>query len=596
VALDRIVRNDEGQTFLLTLAMSPHVLEHVFADQQLPTGWTGSLVDQSTHIIARNEDSDHYLGRSVTAPAARAMAHSQEGVVDSVSQLGQPTLLAFTRSNLTGWWLLVGLPEGEAALPIDRAVTLLAPLIFALLGGGALLVALTLRRVGASLRTVAELAARVGRGEAVEAMTTGVSETDAIARVLHSASVKLRERDAELRRAAHLLEQRVEARTAELAAAHNQLAQSQKLEAVGQLTGGVAHDFNNLLTIIRSSIDFLQRPDLSEERRQRYIRAIADTVERASKLTGQLLAFARRQPLKPEVFDVDERVRNTVDLVTPLVGPLVQITIHPCSDACYAYADPGQLETALVNLLINARDAMNGEGEISVAVSWAEAIPAVRGHPPRRGAFVAIRVADTGEGIAPDRIEAIFEPFYTTKGVGKGTGLGLSQVFGFVKQSDGEVEVQSAPGAGAAFTIYLPRSTDAPMAGAPKVYAPARQIGRGGCILVVEDNEAVGQFSTEMIQDLGYSTVWVSNAADALAMLEAADRRFDLVFSDVIMPGMNGVDLAREIKMRNATLPVILTSGYSDVLASQEGREFELVQKPYSAETLARALHRAMAE
>jgi signal transduction histidine kinase/CheY-like chemotaxis protein len=458
-----------------------------------------------------------------------------------------------------------------------------------------LLVALTMRRVGASLRTVAELAARVGRGEAVETMTTGISETDVIAQVLHSASVKLRERDAELRRAAHLLEQRVEARTAELETAHNQLAQSQKLEAVGQLTGGVAHDFNNLLTIIRSSIDFLQRPDLSDERRQRYIRAIADTVERASRLTGQLLAFARRQPLRPEVFDVDERVRNTVALVTPLVGALVRITIHPCPDSCYAYADPGQLETALVNLIINARDAMKGEGEISIAVSWTEHVPAVRGQPARRGGFIAIRVVDTGEGIAPDRIDAIFEPFYTTKAVGKGTGLGLSQVFGFAKQSDGEVEVQSAPGAGAAFTLYLPRSADAPMASPPNSAAPAHPVGRGGCILVVEDNEAVGQFSTEMIQDLGYSTVWVTNAADALAMLEASERKFDLVFSDVIMPGMNGVDLAREIKRRNATLPVILTSGYSDVLVSEEGRGFELVQKPYSAETLAIALHRAMA-
>ena len=240
--------------------------------------------------------------------------------------------------------------------------------------------------------------------------------------------------------------------------AEEALRQSQKMEAVGQLTGGVAHDFNNLLTIIRSATDFLRRRDLTDERRRRYIDAISDTVDRASKLTGQLLAFARRQPLAPQVFDVGLQVEGIAQLIRPLVGGRIQIGIEIRDPDCFAMADIAQFETSLINLAVNSRDAMDGEGLISISVEKANAIPASGTSEKRDGKFIAISVADTGAGIPPDKLTSIFEPFYTTKEVGKGTGLGLSQALGFAKQSGGEIVVASRVGEGSTFTIFLPQA------------------------------------------------------------------------------------------------------------------------------------------
>lgn len=374
------------------------------------------------------------------------------------------------------------------------------------------------------------------------------------------------------------------------------LRQSQKMEAVGQLTGGVAHDFNNLLTIIRSATDFLRRRELPEERRRRYVDAISETVERASKLTAQLLAFARRQPLKPQVFNVGNQVEAVAQLIRPLVGGRIGIEVELTDTDCFAIADIAQFETALINLAVNGRDAMDGEGQLTIGVRKAHAIPALRAQSARSGDFVAIAMTDTGTGIAAEQLEAIFEPFFTTKEVGKGTGLGLSQAFGFAKQSGGDIAVESPPGAGATFTIYLPQaeipqdSTEAAAAASE----PATR-GRGYRVLVVEDNDDVGRFSTELLEDLGYTVRRVANAHAALAILAADEFSADLVFSDVIMPGMNGVELAGVIRDRYPGLPVVLTSGYSNVLAENAHHGFELIQKPYSVELLSRILRKAIA-
>jgi PAS domain S-box-containing protein len=375
------------------------------------------------------------------------------------------------------------------------------------------------------------------------------------------------------------------------------LRQSQKMEAVGQLTGGVAHDFNNLLTIIRSATDFLRRRELPEERRRRYIDAISDTVERASKLTTQLLAFARRQPLKPQVFDVGVQVENVAQLVRPLVGPRIQIDVEIGDFDAFTIADVGQFETALINLAINARDAMDGEGGLKIAVRKVRAIPALRAQPARSGDFIAVSVTDTGTGITAANLDAIFEPFFTTKDVGKGTGLGLSQAFGFAKQSGGEIAVASLPGHGATFTIYLPQAaapaSEAEIAG---IKSEPAATGRGYRVLVVEDNDDVGAFSTELLEDLGYAVRRASDARAALALLAEDEFAVDLVFSDVIMPGMNGVELAGVLRERYPGLPVVLTSGYSNVLAENAHHGFDLIQKPYSVEALSRVLRKAISE
>ncbi|MDH2310829.1 PAS domain S-box protein [Methylobacterium brachiatum] len=387
-------------------------------------------------------------------------------------------------------------------------------------------------------------------------------------------------------------------------ALEEQLRQSQKMEAVGQLTGGVAHDFNNLLTVIKSSTDLLKRPSLSEERRSRYVDAISDTVDRAAKLTSQLLSFARRQALRPTVFDAAQSVAAIADMVRTLTGARIRVETDTDTgqDAdgerlpCHVDADPSQFDTALVNLVVNARDAMQGEGRLRIAVRRAARIPTLRSHPAVPGDFVAVSVSDTGGGIEPDLLERIFEPFFTTKGVGHGTGLGLSQVFGFAKQSGGDVAVDSEVGAGTTFTLFLPRSADG------SAREPARDDpgplpeGHGTPVLVVEDNVEVGAFATQALGELGYQAVWVKDAQAALAEIEASGQRFEVVFSDVVMPGMNGVDLAREIRRRWPYLPVVLTSGYSHVLAFEGTDGFPLLGKPYSVADLSRALRKALRE
>ncbi|UFS87457.1 PAS domain S-box protein [Bradyrhizobium daqingense] len=375
------------------------------------------------------------------------------------------------------------------------------------------------------------------------------------------------------------------------------LRQSQKMEAIGQLTGGVAHDFNNLLTIIRSATDFLRRRELPEERRRRYVDAISETVERASKLTAQLLAFARRQPLKPQIFNVGSQVEGVAQLVRPLVGGRIEIVVEIDDADCFTVADIAQFETALINLAVNARDAMNGEGRLAIAVRKVQGIPSLRAQLARSGDYVAISVSDSGGGIAPEHLESIFEPFFTTKEVGKGTGLGLSQAFGFAKQSEGDIAVTSARGQGATFTIYLPQAqSPATAKEAAALTHEAAATGRGYRVLVVEDDDEVGRFSTELLEDLGYVVRRVANANAALAILGENEFAVDLVFSDVIMPGMNGVELAGIIRERYPGLPVVLTSGYSNVLAENAHRGFELIQKPYSVEALSRILRKAISE
>jgi PAS domain S-box-containing protein len=368
------------------------------------------------------------------------------------------------------------------------------------------------------------------------------------------------------------------------------LVQAQKLEAIGRLTGGVAHDFNNLLTVIRASADFLRRPGLSEEKRARYVDAIAETAGRAATLTSQLLAFARRQTLKPEVFDVGARLRGLHQIIGTTIGGTVQVDVNLPDIAQWVEADPSQFETAVLNMVINARDAMPQGGQITISVRGVQAVPAVRGHSAAPGDFVAIEIADSGTGMEADTLTRVFEPFFTTKAVNKGTGLGLSQVYGFAKQSRGEVDVRSELGIGTTFTLYLPRShttggeTSEAQAPIDLSVVPARRI------LLVEDNQGVGHFAAGLLKELGQTVTWVGDAQTALDALTQDPSAFDIVFSDVVMPGMSGIELGHAIRARWPDLEVVLTSGYSHVIAEEGAHGFNLLRKPYSIDGLLGAL------
>jgi PAS domain S-box-containing protein len=395
-----------------------------------------------------------------------------------------------------------------------------------------------------------------------------------------------------LRQVHENLEERVAQALAERSQIEEQLRQSQKLEAIGQLTGGVAHDFNNLLTVIRSSTDFLKRPNLPEERRRRYVEAISDTVDRATRLTGQLLAFARRQALRPEVFSVCDAVRSISDMMSTLTGTHISIEFALPETPCFVKADPTQFDTAIVNIAANARDAMGQSGRLTVAVCTVEVLPVIRSHAAVPGSYVAVSLTDTGCGIPPDEHESIFEPFFTTKDTGKGTGLGLSQVFGFAKQSGGEIAVESTPGKGTTFTLYLPRIEAIE---SPRQVESSLSLfdGKGLRVLVVEDNSSLGLFAIEMLTDLGYESVLACDAQAALDHLAENADYFHVVFTDVVMPGMSGIELAQRVRSLYPDLPVVLTSGYSHVLARNGTYGFELLHKPYSVEQVSQVLQKA---
>lgn len=379
-------------------------------------------------------------------------------------------------------------------------------------------------------------------------------------------------------------------RQAELETAKEQFRQAQKMEAIGQLTGGIAHDFNNLLTIISTSLQLLQKPGLADDRRQRFLGSISSAVVRASKLTGQLLAFARRQSLQPVVFDATGNVLAIQEMLQTLAGSRIEIVLEHDAEACVVDVDPAQFDATIVNLVANARDAMDGIGTIRISTDRVFDIPAHRAHSSVTGEFVAISVSDVGVGIAPELLDRVFEPFYTTKPVGQGTGLGLSQVFGFAKQSRGDVRVDSALGRGTTVTVYLPVSgrplkpQDLPV---PESAIATSAFGR---LLYVEDNADVAAATMAILEDVGYVVVGVDNGNAALEHLANDKAGFAAVMSDVMMAPMDGVTLARRIKADHPTLPILLCSGYSSFLASTQEHGFKVLPKPFTVEQLSVAL------
>jgi CheY-like chemotaxis protein len=279
-------------------------------------------------------------------------------------------------------------------------------------------------------------------------------------------------------------------------------------------------------------------------------------------------------------------------MVRTLVGASIDVRLDLKCENCFIEADVGQFETALINIAVNARDAMDGAGMLSIVTETVAEIPADHWHEKVPGDYVAISVQDEGRGIPAELVGQIFEPFFTTKEVGKGTGLGLSQVYGFVKQSGGEVRVESAEGQGTAISLYLPRAEKNPNEGSCEHELPAEQGFRPLNVLVVEDNKQVGAFAAQLLGELGHQARLAEHAAEALAVLELEASAFDLLFTDVVMPGMNGVELARTVRQRWPYLRIVLTSGYSHILAEEGSHGFELLQKPYSMQGICDILER----
>jgi PAS domain S-box-containing protein len=376
----------------------------------------------------------------------------------------------------------------------------------------------------------------------------------------------------------------------QLQRAHDQLAQAQKMEAIGQLTGGVAHDFNNLLMVVSGQAEILRGRLGEDARAKRALDAISASAKRGEELTRHLLSFARRQRLETAPLSLSDQVSKLKELLGASLPPSVQLVVDVSSALWTINADASELELALLNMVVNARDAMPDGGVITIAAQNAT-LAADASEPAISGEFVALTVSDTGQGIAPDILPRVFDPFFTTKEVDKGTGLGLSQVYGFAQQSGGRIVVSSELGHGTTFTLYLPRSDGQPVSA---IASEPVETVTGLTILVVEDNPEVADTAVSLLEQLGHK---VSLAANAQAALKAvASGPPDLVFTDIVMAGtLDGLGLARKLRLEHPGLPILLATGYSQAL-QDTATEFPVLRKPYSLTDLSRAVSAILAQ
>ncbi len=466
---------------------------------------------------------------------------------------------------------------GDAALKFPFVIFIPAVVVTTFLGGWRPgVAAATLAGVIANLTLIAPRGSILPSwpegwiAMAFYALTVGVDI--ALIQAMMTAFARAAAAERELRLLNDELERRVADRTealerqvAERDAAQNQLRQMQKMELIGQLTGGIAHDFNNMLAVVIGSLDMARRRKNEPERVMAYVDNATEGAKRAAQLTTRLLAFSRQQPLAPKVFDANKLIEDMSEFLQRTIGESVRVETVLSRDLWRAFADPAGVESAVVNLAINARDAMPDGGRLTIETANANLDDRyARAHAEvQPGQYAMISLTDTGIGMPPQVVERALEPFFTTKGVGRGTGLGLSQVYGFVKQSGGHVSIYSELGQGTTVKIYLPRHLGAEknLASVPTDFATPSAV-EDEIILVVEDEAGVRQMSVDALRDLGYTVVQAADANQALRQL-AVQPRVDLLFTDVVMPEMNGRQLADKARELRPNLKVVYTTGYT---------------------------------
>jgi PAS domain S-box-containing protein len=456
------------------------------------------------------------------------------------------------------------------------------------------------RRKDASISYLEGSASRWKSGSRsfVTVILRDINERRATDAALRQSEGEARSAAAALKDLNQTLEERVQDRTSQLMKAEEALRHSQKMESIGNLTGGIAHDFNNLLQVISGNLALLKRDVLGNAAAERRVQNAMDGVSRSAKLSSQLLSFARRQALQPKVINLGRFIRDMEDILRKAVGEGVTVETIIAAGLWNTLIDPGNVENALLNLAINARDAMDGQGRLTIEAgnAFLDSEYARAHEEVIRGQYVLIAVTDTGAGMSPDVIRQAFEPFFTTKPDGRGTGLGLSMVYGFVKQSGGHIKIYSEAGQGTTIRFYLPRSVQSEDRLVDLDKTPA--VGGSEMVLVAEDDESVRETVVAMLSDLGYRVLKAKDAQSALSIVESG-MPIDLLFTDVVMPGsLKSTELARKARERMPNLAILFTSGYTENSIVHSGRldeNVELLSKPYSREALARKLRHVLA-
>ncbi|HET7883805.1 MAG TPA: ATP-binding protein [Acetobacteraceae bacterium] len=606
------VRLDDRVAYSLQLTLNPDDFIRLLRANDLPDTWISGIVDRTGRFLARVPDNDKRVGQLASEGWREAIHMSPDeswGRLDALE--GQPVYNGHSRARESGFIVGIGVPAAVIEAPLRQSLWRLfaGGCVVVLLG--ATIAALVARRLTDGLQRVAIAAVQVPVGRCDAPQPTKVREIDQIATALTAsaqtilrrteerdqADRAMRETADELRRLNETLEQRIAGEIAQRMRVEAALRQAQKMEAIGQLTGGIAHDFNNLLQVIGGNLEAMRMrlaatPDLPQgERLRRYSDFATQAAEKAAALTQRLLAFSRQQALAPVALDPNRLVGDMSELIRRTLGEAVAMETVLAGGVWRIFADQNQLENAVLNLAVNARDAMSQGGKLTIETSNThldDAYAAAEGVAP--GQYVAICVTDTGEGMTAEVIEKVFEPFFTTKPAGQGSGLGLSQVYGFVKQSNGHVKIYSEPGAGTTVKIYLPRTMDAETQVTPQGTQPMPLGDGSSVVLVVEDDANVRSLTVDMLRRLNYRVLSSNDGTAALRVLEDHPE-VALLFTDVGLPGQyNGRQLADAAKERWPTLRVLFTTGYARNAIVHHGRldpGLDLIVKPFSQAALA---------
>ena len=592
------VFRDGEVIYVLVMVLGPEILSALLQEQNLSPDWTAAIFDRKGLTVARTRDLNRFIGQPAAPILLKEMMGAAESWFPNVTKDGLAVYSTFRRSPISGWTVAIGLPREYVDGPLRRAQWIA-------FGGGGAVLALSLalawwmsRAIRRPIEALTTATKALGAGEPLGPLIGGVRELDEVGNALRStAAAAARSRDE--------LEIMVAERTQELASANDrlraeigareqaqaELLQAQKMEAMGQLTGGVAHDFNNLLTAVSGSLALLE-PRISDERSLRLLRTAQRGASRGAKLTESLLAFARKQRLDPVPADLNAIVVDMSEMLRRSIGPSVEIRHALAADLWPALIDISQIETALLNVALNARDAMPGGGVLLIETAN---IPARAAELPAELASqdcIVVSLRDTGTGMRPEVIERAFEPFFTTKEIGKGTGLGLSMVFGVVRQSGGAVGIRSRLREGTTVQIYLARTMEPRALGSH--FAIDAGVAEMAHILVVDDDPDVRWITAEDLREIGYVVAEADGGRAALAILERDDP-CDLMLVDLVMTGLTGVDTVRLVRRARPDLKVLFCSGYADMSRFEKDIGDEvLLKKPFRRDTLAEAVRAAL--
>ena len=566
--------------FNVVVAFEPALLNKAMSKLSPSHGAIVSVVDKDMKVMARSKDPQVWLGREATADMKQRAVANKFGFEASVTLDKVPSLTYLGPPNRHGWYTIVALPQSTLYQEARNAAAKAVGLAVALLGLSLMFALYVARSISEPFHKLEDAAEELGQERIPGPLTTGISEADRVARALRDAGIRIKE-------SAEVLEARVNDAVARTAEAQQTLADAQKREALGRLAGGVAHDFNNLLQTISAALHLLT-PTTPEGPPRKMLDAATRATGKAAGLVKQMLAFGRAQKLQPVAVDINDFLLKVCELAGKAAGTNISIRAHVAQDLPALYVDPNQLELALLNLIFNARDAMQGRGEITIHAFLAEG-NLHKHSSPAQGQFVRLDVRDDGPGMDALTLRQAFDPYFTTKPVGSGSGLGLPQILSFARQSGGEVHIVSEPGQGTNVQLVLPTTTARPLDKNSDGMRNLRST-RTLRVLMVEDDPLVASVVLPAIEGMGHGASHCVDAEKAKELIEQGGQ-FDVVFSDVVMPGaLTGYDLAEWCLSLEPRLPVVLATGYSE-----QAPEIDVVvlRKPYDLNELSRALQQA---